>query len=173
MNQEYIPVNQKDIFGQKQGFWVESIIEGDRWEYYYKNDTFYGICKTYYGDRQNLSWVGEFENGIDADTWYVFNDQGCISFKCSDFKANKGKRIAYDSGRIVRLPYQAYYTGYYPTGIIKQEGLILYDLEETFFNSIEYGLWKYYDEGGNPVRTKTWEYYDENGNPLNKNLKDE
>lgn len=169
--QEYIPVNQRDMLGRKQGFWVRSL-QGYCDELYYKDNLLHGICKRYFPFDKPiyLDAVGEYANGEKSDTWYIFDSQGCILRKYSNFEINTGKRLSKD-GYVWQPFIQAYKVECYPTGIIRSEGMVLF--EENSWIHFEYGLWKYYDEEGNLVRTKTWEYYDENGNPLNKNLKGE
>ena len=168
--QETISVNQKDAWGQKQGFWLRSL--DGYYECYYKDNLLHGICKRYFpfDNPIYLDAVGEYANGEKSDTWYIFNSQGCILCRYSNFEINAEKRIS-ENGYVWQPFIQAYKVECYPTGIIRSEGMVLF--EENSWIHFEYGLWKYYDEEGNLVRTKTWEYYDENGNPLNKNLKGE
>jgi hypothetical protein len=48
---------------------------------------------------------------------------------------------------------QAYMIEYYPTGVIKKEGIILYDssMEVDFY---EYGSWKFYNEKGELIKVE-------------------
>lgn len=144
-------INQVDSNGKKQGYWIE---DNGYKECYYKNNLLHGFCKTYSKINHTLDALGEFDNGNYSGIWYFFDEKkGFIIGKFFDIEKNTDIIIVLDDGHTKEKPiYKAYNINYYPSGIIKEEGQILYD-DSFEIDYYEYGLWKYYDEKGNLIKT--------------------
>ncbi|HHT51661.1 MAG TPA: hypothetical protein GX007_00560 [Bacteroidales bacterium] len=144
-------INFTDENGKKQGFWIE-----DNECAYYVDDVLHGLSISYFKKNHNLFRIGEFENGEYAGTWMFFDEKvGYLSCKIFDIKLNDGKKVLIDKYRgLTKTPIrQAYMIEYYPTGVIKKEGIILYDssMEVDFY---EYGSWKFYNEKGELIKVE-------------------
>ena len=153
----FIPVNQRNAAGQKQGFWVED--NGYR-ECYYRDGLLHGVCKVYSkqsrtGILPRILAVGEFDRGNHAGTWYVFDQ----FYGLASHKINKIRLLPDGKG------YCASITFYYPSGRIRAKATIFYP--KGIMNCYEYDLWAYQKKKKKLVQTKDWQYYDENGNLIN------
>lgn len=92
----------------------------------FKNGKLNGEFKEFF-ENGNLSQIGSFKNG-DMKNIKVFYENGNLKFE-QNLKERKGK-----------------YRGYYPNGQLEEEGEV--------FQGEETGLWKYYDEDGNLLKTE-------------------
>ena len=144
-------INQFDAEGQKEGYWIED--RGfDTIELYYKSGKKSGVCKSF-SKRGILSTFGEYFEGKIAGTWYYFGDKGHLLCIQKDFMVNKDI-ITLDSGKKHIYPNKCYTIQYHPNGIIKEEGILLWNDDPEMDDTQEYGEWKYYDETGKLARTK-------------------
>ena len=92
----------------------------------FKNGKLNGEFKEFFEDG-NLSQIATFKNG-DMKNIKVFYENGKLKFE-QNLKNRKGK-----------------YRGYYPNGKLEVEGEV--------FQGDEIGLWKYYNEEGNLLKTE-------------------
>ena len=92
----------------------------------FKNGKLNGEFKEFFEDG-NLSQIATFKNG-DMKNIKVFYENGNLKFE-QNLKNRKGK-----------------YRGYYPNGQLESEGEV--------FQGDEIGLWKYYNEEGNLLKTE-------------------
>ena len=92
----------------------------------FKNGKLNGEFKEFF-ENGNLSQIGSFKNG-DLESIKVFYENGRLKFE-QNLKERKGK-----------------YRGYYPNRQLEEEGEV--------FQGEETGLWKYYDEEGNLLKTE-------------------
>ena len=92
----------------------------------FKNGKLNGEFKEFF-ENGSLFQIGTFKNG-DMKNIKVFYENGNLKFE-QKLKDRKGK-----------------YRGYYPNGILEVEGEV--------FQGDEIGLWKYYNEEGNFLKTE-------------------
>ena len=92
----------------------------------YKNGKFNGEFKEFF-ENGSLFQIGTFKNG-DMENVKAFYENGNLKFE-QNLKDRKGK-----------------YRGYYPNGMLEIEGEV--------FQGDEIGLWKYYNEEGNLLKTE-------------------
>ena len=92
----------------------------------FKNGKLNGEFKEFF-ENGSLFQIGTFKNG-DMKNIKVFYENGNLKFE-QNLKDRKGK-----------------YRGYYPNGILEVEGEV--------FQGDEIGLWKYYNEEGNLLKTE-------------------
>ena len=92
----------------------------------YKNGKLNGEFKEFF-ENGSLFQIGTFKNG-DMKNIKVFYENGNLKFE-QNLKNKKGK-----------------YRGYYPNGQLEAEGEV--------FQGDEIGLWKYYNEEGNLLKTE-------------------
>ena len=92
----------------------------------FKNGKLNGEFKEFF-ENGSLFQVGTFKNG-DMKNIKVFYENGNLKFE-QNLKDRKGK-----------------YRGYYPNGMLEVEGEV--------FQGDEIGLWKYYNEEGNLLKTE-------------------
>ena len=92
----------------------------------FKNGKLNGEFKEFF-ENDSLFQVGTFKNG-DMKNIKVFYENGNLKFE-QNLKDRKGK-----------------YRGYYPNGKLEVEGEV--------FQGDEIGLWKYYNEEGNLLKTE-------------------
>ena len=92
----------------------------------FKNGKLNGEFKEFF-ENGSLFQIGTFKNG-DMENIKVFYENGNLKFE-QNLKDRKGK-----------------YRGYYPNGKLEAEGEV--------FQRDEIGLWKYYNEEGNLLKTE-------------------
>ena len=92
----------------------------------FKNGKLNGEFKEFF-ENGSLFQIGTFKNG-DMENVKAFYENGNLKFK-QNLKDRKGK-----------------YRGYYPNGMLEAEGEV--------FQGDEIGLWKYYNEEGNLLKTE-------------------
>ena len=92
----------------------------------FKNGKLNGEFKEFF-ENGSLFQIGTFKNG-DMKNIKVFYENGKLKFE-QNLKDRKGK-----------------YRGYYPNGMLEVEGEV--------FQGDEIGLWKYYNEEGNLLKTE-------------------
>ena len=92
----------------------------------FKNGKLNGEFKEFF-ENGSLFQIGTFKNG-DMKNIKVFYENGNLKFE-QNSKDRKGK-----------------YRGYYPNGMLEVEGEV--------FQGDEIGLWKYYNEEGNLLKTE-------------------
>ena len=92
----------------------------------FKNGKLNGEFKEFF-ENGSLFQIGTFKNG-DMKNIKVFYENGNLKFE-QKLKNRKGK-----------------YRGYYPNGMLEAEGEV--------FQGDEIGLWKYYNEEGNLLKTE-------------------
>lgn len=148
-------INQYNSNGEKEGYWVED--RGfDIIETYYRNGRMSGVFKSYTTtEPKTLRYFGEFEDGEVVGKWYHFDSNGQIWIQQMDFGVNTDTVILYDNVKFV-YPHKCRTKIYYPNGLIKSEGILLWDEDPELDDVREYGEWKYYDEEGNLIETKNF-----------------
>ena len=92
----------------------------------FKNGKLNGEFKEFF-ENGSFFQIGTFKNG-DMENVKAFYENGNLKFK-QNLKDRKGK-----------------YRGYYPNGMLEAEGEV--------FQGDEIGLWKYYNEEGNLLKTE-------------------
>lgn len=144
-------VNQLNNKGQKVGYWIED--RGyDTIELYYKNGQKSGVFKSY-SKKGILSAFGEYVNGEITGTWYYFGDKGHLMMIQKDFSINTDTVILDNKKKYV-FPHKCYTITYYPSGVIQEEGVLLWNTDPEMDDVRKYGEWKYYDETGRLINTK-------------------
>jgi len=146
-------INQLNINGQKEGLWKENINEYWRTEIYYKNGKKNGVYKEFSIARGELSTFGEYKNDTIIGTWYYFGDYGHLMMIQKDFSKNTFPIPSIYQAQGY-CPSKCYSIMFYPNGMKKSEGILLWDNNPESDFTFEYGEWKYYDETGKLVRTK-------------------
>ncbi len=135
--------NLRDSKGLKTGLWIENkgLIE-----VYYKNNLRDGVYRAYNKKNGKLSGFGEYTKDMKSGTWHYFDEKSQLFMKEQNISINH-RKIKRDDGVEILPQFKSYVILYYPDGIIKEEGNVLYDedIEIDFFKT---GLWKYYDSKG-------------------------
>ena len=148
-----IPMNRVNDFGQREGYWRDSLGEGITHELYYKGGKKDGLFKCF--SRNDLFVLGEYTADNISGTWYVFGDEGeLVSIHNSIEFSKDSIYTGYPCCRIF-YKYKCYRIDYYPSGAVKSEGYRVCD-EDFMVDFWEIGEWKYYDESGNLIKTKDY-----------------
>jgi hypothetical protein len=145
-------VNQLNSKGQKEGLWIKED-KYHKYFMYYQNDVLNGTYSVVNTAKNVLCNFGQYLNGKHYGIWYYYGDFGHLLMVQKDFIKND-KPIPAEHHAQGSCPYQCYCITYYPNGIKKSEGILLWneDPEDDF--TFEYGEWKYYDDTGNLIKTK-------------------
>jgi antitoxin component YwqK of YwqJK toxin-antitoxin module len=147
-------INQFNDKGQKEGFWKE--VSGNvKLESYYLNGKKSGIFKSF-SQTGNLNAIGEYNNDEISGTWYYFGDCGHLMMIQKDFEKNS-YAIPLEHRVQGVVPNKCYCTEFYPNGMKKSEGVLLWDENPESDFTFEYGEWKYYNESGELIKTKLFE----------------
>lgn len=153
-----------------KGFYIDGQLK--TYKNYYPNgnlerdfkalDNYRSSVKLYYPNG-NLKSDIKYNEGY-PEFWVDYNEGGTVIYQEEMDKTATYylyKKFFYDNGapqRIMELSNKKSkeytYFEYYPDGKIKIEGHKVYS--DTFFDYVNHGKWKYYDESGNV--TKTEEY---------------
>ena len=143
-------INSINNTGQKIGLWIENdgFVEA-----YYKDDERDGIFKCYYRKTGKLVVFGEYTTGNRTGTWYYFNEAGQIDIIECEISKNNDLQILRDDGELMTPKYKSFLSFYNPSGIIKEEGVALYD-EDIEIDFFKYGAWKYYNQKGNLLKVE-------------------
>jgi len=142
--------NLKDTQGKKYGLWIE---RNGSVEVYYKNNQRDGVYKAYNRKNGKLLGLGEYKEGNKSGKWYFFDESSHLLFTEENIKENKEYTRMRDDGVKVTPKFTSYVKNYYPNGVIKEEGQILYD-EDVEIDYYKTGTWKYYDKEGKLTETK-------------------
>ncbi len=149
-------VNLLDDEGKKDGLWIDTEY---RVRYiYYSHGVEHGLMWGYY--RQNpsqLFFIGEMDHGEMTGTWLYFYDDGHLSFRLDDFNNSNTLIPKVHRYAIKYAPHNCYCIDYHSNGRIKAEGRWFFFDSPELDDTGEYGLWKYYDEEGNLVKTVLFE----------------
>ncbi|WP_291529431.1 hypothetical protein [Bacteroides sp. UBA939] len=148
-------INQSNREGLKDGLWKENT-KSWRTEIYYRNGRKNGLYKSFSISKGELSCFGEYKNDTITGTWYYFGDFGHLIMIQKGFKEND-KPIPIEHHAQGVCPYQCYCISYYPNGIKKSEGILLWDKDPEGDFSFEYGEWKYYSDTGVLTKVKKFE----------------
>jgi len=144
-------INQFNDREKKEGYWKED--RGfDTIELYYKNGQKSGVFKSY-SKKGVLSSFGEYIDDKKTGIWYYFGDKGHLMMIQKDFSINTDTVILDNKKKYV-YPHKCYIVSYYPNGVIKEEGILLWNDDPEMDDSREFGEWKYYDETGVLIKTK-------------------
>jgi len=141
--------NLTDKQGRKQGLWIEN--KGYT-EVYYKNNLKDGIYKSYSRMNGTLYAFGEFKDGIQSGKWYFFNESGHLLYTEENISENTKYSRKQTDGSLYKPKFISYVKDFYPNGILKGEGPVVYD-ESVEIDYYKIGIWKYFDEKGNLVKT--------------------
>jgi antitoxin component YwqK of YwqJK toxin-antitoxin module len=144
-------VNQLNSKGQKEGFWKEDL-KYQITETYYYNGLKLGIFKAF-SKKGELTCLGEYKNDTITGVWYHFGDFGHLIMIQKNFKKNS-QPIPAEHHAQGSCPYQCYGISYYPNGVKKSEGILLWDESPESDFTFEYGEWKYYNDKGELIKTK-------------------
>ena len=152
--QEY---NLRDSNGLKEGIWVNEY-PAERVETNYYNGKRHGVCVAYSRKSNKISSIGEYRNNAMSGTWYMFDDYGILLYKVEDIVENKDYYSFADGTRYYggKPKHKAHCVNYYPNGNVESEGAILFS-DSFESESSQYGMWKYYDEKGNLIKTEVIE----------------
>ena len=152
-------INQVNNKGEKDGFWIDST-RYRKTEKYYKDGKQFGIYKEY-NPRGRLLTFGEYKDGKMNGIWYFFDQKGFLIMLFRDFSRNIYSIINEGDKCVITPDYKCYSISYYTNGNIKNEGLLLWsegEAPESDFSN-EYGVWKYYNENGELIKTKEFKQY--------------
>lgn len=141
--------NQYDSIGRKDGMWIED--DGlYRFITYYKHGEKDGLSFSYLANK--ISTFCEMRGGKIQGPLYSFNKDILVS-KFSDFHYEK--TIVPESSFYTNKFASAncYYISYHKNGRIESEGRLFFWGDTPEIDAGEYGLWKYYDEEGNLIKT--------------------
>ncbi|MCI1682499.1 MAG: hypothetical protein LKI39_08085 [Bacteroides sp.] len=149
-------INQYNKKGQKEGLWKDTINNRLR-ETYFKNGIKSGIYKQY-NLKKELLIFGEYCKGKMCGTWYFFGNTGHIWTIFKDFTKNTYSIINEGDKKKYIPDYKCYSISYYPNGNIRDEGTLLWSEGESpeSDSSVEYGEWKYYNNTGKLIKTRTF-----------------
>jgi len=142
--------NLRNTVGNKVGLWVEN---NGQIEVYYKDGLRDGVFRLYEGNTWRLTLFGEFRNGRRVGIWYFFDREGYLYWVEKDIGENLGLSVKRDDGKSIVPKFRSYITEYYPNGVVKAEGIALYN-EDPVIDYFKKGIWKYYDASGRPIRTE-------------------
>jgi antitoxin component YwqK of YwqJK toxin-antitoxin module len=142
--------NLRNAAGKKVGLWIEN---NGLMETYYKDGLRDGVFKSYFGSNGRLDVFGEYRNGNPAGIWYFFNEKGHLILLEKEIGKNPGLTVKGDDGRTMRPPFKSYVIEYHPNGMIKEEGIALYEksIQIDFYKK---KIWRYYDPSGKLIRTE-------------------
>lgn len=100
----------------------------------------------------NVICFWEYTNGRKSGTWYHFRDKGHLMIIQKDFKINTD--TVFISNSVKYVYHRCYTMTYYSNGVVKNEGVLLWDEDAELDIIFEYCERKYYDESGRLIRTK-------------------
>lgn len=146
-------INQLNDKGQRIGLWKENTNKYWRTETYYLNGKKNGLYRSFSIPKGELGCFGEYKNDTISGTWYYFGDFGHLMMIQKDFKKND-KKIPIEHQAQGIAPYQCYCITYYPNGIKKSEGILLWNEDPESDFTFEYGEWKYYSDTGILTKNK-------------------
>jgi antitoxin component YwqK of YwqJK toxin-antitoxin module len=144
-------INQFNSEGEKDGYWIEDR-SYELFELYYKNGIKSGVFKRY-SKKGELNTFGEYKNDKMSGTWYYFGDKGHLIMIQKDFSINTDTVIL-DTGKEFVYKHKCYTISFYPNGIKKSEGILLWEDSPEMDDVYEYGEWNYYNEYGELINTK-------------------
>lgn len=139
-------LNRYNDSGRKTGLWIEYPLKGRRTEIYYQDGVEHGLFRIY--DNDQLSLMGELDHGILCGSYFSFKNQFLMS------KVDHIRQIRKeDNGSVWQ---RGRFVGYYPSGIICEEGDLIWDSESDPLNDfgIQVGEWKFYGEDGHILMRK-------------------
>lgn len=118
----------------------------------YKDNKLDGVYQYYSQVSCTVVRFGEYSKGSVCGKWYYFDEVGYLQFTEENIKKNVKYTLKRDDG--VRVPYEftSYLRDYYPNGIVKDEGQVLYN-EDVQIDNDKVGQWKYYDQNGRLLKT--------------------
>jgi hypothetical protein len=152
--------NQTDAQGRKQGLWRE-VEKYEYTEFYYKDGLKHGVYRVYrLKYPHTLTELGEFKEGEWTGNLYSFGVAG----------EKKGERVFSELAYILRniekvntivkcpnreigFRFRAYMENYHRFGVLKSEGIILFD-ESFHTDDFRYSTWKFYNEEGKLIKTE-------------------
>jgi antitoxin component YwqK of YwqJK toxin-antitoxin module len=143
--------NLRDALGKKYGLWIED--NGNTFVYY-KNNKRDGSYISYARKNGKVDRFGEYSNGKQIGKWFYFDESQHLEFTEENIKDNTELTRKTDAGDIVKPKYTSYVKNYYPNGMVKSEGQMLYQ-EDIQVDSYETGIWKYYDQSGKLTKVET------------------
>jgi len=149
--------NKTDANGKKQGLWREIDYGGDYTETYYKDGLLHGVYRTYSLKYPHvLTELGEFKKGEYTGNFYSFvgtNGEPLSVMSIIIRNIEKTDIIVKCPDREIKFKYKSYEEDYFPSGVLKEEGILLFD-ESFHTDGFKYGKWKYYDKNGKLTHTK-------------------
>lgn len=146
-----------DKNGQKDGLWTERISETLTQIVYYKHGQEDGIFRILNTHNSQLYVIGEMDNGEMCGTWLYFDDDNHLLMKCEDFHKEKTCIPSLHNYSIKYAPQNCYCTLFYNNGRIKGRGRLFFFEDPQMDDSGEYGLWEFFDEIGNLIKTCKYE----------------
>ncbi len=143
-------INQLDNTGKKIGLWIEN---NGLSESYYRAGMKEGIFKAYNKKNGKLSAMGEYKNDKQIGIWYYFNESSHLMSIVSEIRHDNKIEITLDFGNKTIPESSAQITFFYPSGVKKMEGHVLYndDIEIDYY---EIGVWNFYNEFGELIEKK-------------------
>lgn len=139
--------NQYDAHGKKDGLWIEK----SEWSFYssYKNGELNGLTFNI-GPKRTISGFAVYKDNQPVGTFVECDDFGRLLYIVLECGKNTSYSITDEEGKRYIPDYKGYFIGYYADGLIESEGILVWDKEDELqTDSINYGVWKYYDRNGN------------------------
>ncbi|HRP00064.1 MAG TPA: hypothetical protein PLN54_11565 [Flavobacteriales bacterium] len=145
LNIGYYRVNKKfaDIKECKDSTGLFISDDGLRYTYY-KSGLRNGVFASYSPKTGRLSSFGQYKNGRLYGNWFYFDESNQIFMTEYNIVENDSATAINGNGKLMRPEYKSYCRLYWPNGLIRMEGMALYNIsiEMDFFM---YGEWLHYD----------------------------
>lgn len=141
----------------KNGFWIENLTEEVVKYTYYENGVEHGVFRLYNSYTQQLFLIGELYYGKMVGTWFFFDDDNHLRFRFDDFNNIDTEIPCQYLFSVKTAPYNCHCITYYSNGQKESEGRMCFFTDPMIDDSMEYGLWLYYDEGGNLIKSIVYE----------------
>ena len=100
----------------------------------------------------NGLFVGEYNDGECCGTWYAFHEKGYPEWKLYNISKYDSVYSKQGYAKNYKPQHSAIRVNYYPDGMKKSEGRILFD-NDPIEDQIEFGTWYYYDKKGDLIKT--------------------
>ncbi len=140
-----LPINKLNKYQAKEGFWNKDGLYG-----YYQNGL--SVRVYYWMDHYTHKLLSFYAEDKGIGTHYFFENNQLIY-------------LMIDLNNQEYTQYAGYIKRFHPNGIIKEEGIFVFD-ELPEIEGEESGIWKYYDQSGNITKTDT---FPDRGKLENKN----
>lgn len=147
-------INKKDSQGRKQGLWIE---DNGLKEVYYLNGLKNGVYKAYFAKTGKLEVLGWYQQDKPIGDWYYFDETSRIYMLEVNVMENTIHKVNRGDGQIIVPEFMSNYRCFYNSGVIKEEGVALYNESIEFGDFFRIGFWKYYDETGKLIKEENYQ----------------